>query len=251
MSESGMDSAFSNYGVYSIDDQMDFTFPNITVKIKKIGKNVFSYTRKDSEDNLLEKIIPTSSSEITLEIAPIRSLNYPARRSEYMYLELESPIFLSKDSSAVVLVNCPIEIGVFLIHGESKESLDWFTCDPLNSRFCLYGTPESGTLCKYALSNIVESYDDSIPFFNAVMEINFKNDLNKGLTISKIVFPISENSIYYKDSKAIVDSLSAVLKKKLTLEILDVDPIPIQTEWTKSPTYERIEHVKRIDMGVD
>lgn len=244
-------SEYSSYGIYTIDDYLELSFPNVTIKIKKIGDAIFSYNRIDSEENLVEKIIPAPSSVLKMEISPIRPLNHPARRTDYLYLDLESPIYLSSGASAVVLVNCPIEIGIFLINGENSDSLDWFTCNPLNSRFCLYGSPESGTLCKYAHSDIVESLDASIPFINGIMKIDLKNTLSRGLTVTKLVFPISDYSIYYKNSKAIFDSLTSVLKKKLTLEILDATSVPIQTDWTKSPTYERVEHNKAIDMGVE
>jgi hypothetical protein len=97
----------------------------------------------------------------------------------------------------------------------------------------------------------VESYDDSMPFLNGVLKIDIKNDLDKGLTLSKIVFPITGNSIYYKNSKAIIDSLSVIMKKKLTIEIIDVTSNPIQTDWIKSPTFEQVESIKHMDMGVD
>ncbi|QLH06973.1 DUF432 domain-containing protein [Nitrosopumilus ureiphilus] len=248
---SDSDSSFSNYGIYTIEDNTEFSLPNVIIKIEKIGDHVFSYIRKDVEDNIVKKIIPVSSSKLTIELSPVRPLNYPARRTSYMYLDFETPIFLSEGSAASVFVRCPIEIGIFLIHDGHKDSLDWVDCEPLNSRFCLYGTPESGTLCKYAPSEIVESYDDSIPFTNGVLKIDIKNDLDKGLTVSKIVFPITDNSVYYKNSKAIFDSLKAVLKKKLTLEILDVTSQSIETDWTKSPTYERVESIKRVDLSVE
>ena len=106
-------------------------------------------------------------------------------------------------------------------------------------------------MCKYAPSEIVESYEDSIPFVNAVLEINLQNELDDGRSISKIIFPISNNSVYYKNSKAIIDSIEAVLKKKLTLQIFYVTKKSIQTDWTLSPSYERELIVKRVDMGVD
>ncbi|HJJ23116.1 MAG TPA: DUF432 domain-containing protein [Nitrosopumilus sp.] len=242
---------FSNYGVYEVNENLELSFPNTEIKIERIGKNVFSYSRNDSESNLVKKIIPTKSNDLTIEISPIRPLNYPARRTSYMYLEFESPVFLSENSAATVFARCPIEIGVFLLHNEHKNPLDWFTCDPLNSRFGLYGAPDSGTLCKYSSSEIAESYEDSIPFFNAVLEINLKNELDSGHSISKVIFPISDYSVYYKNSKAIIDSVNAIMKKKITLEIFDVSSKPIQTDWAKSPTYEHTIDIKRIDMGVD
>ncbi|MCA9827759.1 MAG: DUF432 domain-containing protein [Nitrosopumilus sp.] len=244
-------SQLSNYGIYTIGENLEFTFPNVEINVERIGEHVFSYTRKDAEDNILKKIIPIKSPDLAIELCPIRPLNHPARRTSHVYLDFESPVFLSEGSAATVFVRCPIEIGVFLVHGQHKDSLDWFTCDPINSRFCLYGSPESGTLCKYTNSEIVESYEDSIPFHNAILKIDIKNELDKGYTISKIVFPITSNSLYYKNSKAIIDSLTATLRKKLTLEIIDIDVTHAQTDWTESPTFEMAESVKSIDMGVD
>ena len=244
-------SGFSKYGLYKITDSLDLTFPDTEIQIRKVGQNVFSYVRKDAQDNLIEKMIPTKSDILPIEIAPIRPLNFPARRTSYVYLELETPVFLTEGSSATVFVRCPIEIGVFVLHDEKKDSLDCFTCDPINARFCLYGSPESGTLCKYSKSEIVESYEDSVPFLNAVLKIELHNQLTRGYSVEKVVFAATENSIYYNDSKAMMDSITAILKKKLTIEILDVDSTPIQTSWTLSPTYEKHETLKRVDMGVD
>ncbi|AFS82923.1 DUF432 domain-containing protein [Candidatus Nitrosopumilus sediminis] len=251
MTEETIENTFSNYGLYDIGESLELNLPGTEIRIRKISENVFSYSRKNFDDDLIEKIIPINSSKLQIELCPIRPLNYPARRTAYMYLDVETPIFLSENSAATVFLRCPIEIGVFFIHDNHKDSLDCFTCDPINSRFCLYGSPESGSLCKYAKSEIVESYDDSIPFVNGVLKVNLKNDLSKGLSISRIVFPISDNSIYYQDSHAILDSLNAVLKKKLTLEIIDVVSEKIQTSFTLSPTYEKIETVKHMDMGVE
>ncbi|MGY5143614.1 MAG: DUF432 domain-containing protein [Candidatus Nitrosopumilus sp. bin_32a] len=251
MSEETTEDTFSKYGFYDISESLELNLPNTEIRIKKISENVFSYSRINSDGDSVEKIIPTKSSKFQIELCPIRPLNFPAKRTTHMYLDLDTSIFLSDNSSADFFLRCPIEIGVFFVHDGHKDSLDCFTCDPINSRFCLYGSPESGTLCKYAKSDIVESYDDSIPFVNAVLKVNLQNELFKGLSVSKIVFPISDNSIYYKDSKAIIDSIRAVMKKKLTLEIIDVTSEKIQTDFTLSPIYEKIESVKHVDMGVE
>ncbi len=251
MNEETIEKTFSNYGLYDIDESLELDLPNTEIRIKKISENVFSYSRQSFDDDLIEKIIPIKSSSLKIELCPIRPINFPAQRTNHVYLDVDTPIFLSENSSATVFLRCPIEMGVFFVHDGHKDSLDCFTCDPVNSRFCLYGSTESGTLCKYAKTEIVESYDDSIPFINAVLKVNLQNTLSKGLSIKKIVFPISANSVYYDCSKAIIDSLHAVLKKKLTLEIIDVNFEKIQTAFTLSPTYEKIETVKHMDMGVE
>ena len=242
---------FSKYGVYTISESFELFFPGIEIKIDKISENVFSYWKKDFEDNIVEKKIPVKSSELKIEVAPIRPLNYPAKRTNYYYLEFESPVFLIEGSSATVFVQCPIEIGLFLIHDSHKDSLDWFTCDPVNSRFGLYGTPESGTLCKYSKTPIVGSYNDSLDYFNGVIKINLKNDLPGGHSITKIVFPMLDTGLYYEDTKAIYSTITGTLRKKITLELFDVEPEAFDTDWAKSPNYEKIEVVKRMEMGLD
>ena len=249
--EKESENKFAKYGVYSISDSLELSFPGVDIKFQKVSPDVFSYMRRDNENNTFEKMIPLISSKLTIEIAPIRPLNFPAKRTNYFFLDFETPVFLPEKSSAAFYVQCPIEIGVFLIHDSSKDSLDWFTCDPINSRFGLYGTPETGTLCKYSKVPIVDSYSASLDYFNGVIKINLENQLSGGHSVNKLIFPITETSIYYKDSKAIFDSLSGILRKKLILELLDIDPQPIETSWTKSPTYAKSEMAKRMDIGVD
>ena len=88
-------------------------------------------------------------------------------------------------------------------------------------------------------------------YFNGVLKINLKNNLTGGHSITKIVFPMIDTGLYYKDTKAIFDTVTGVLRKKITLELFDVEPETIQTDWAKSPSYERIEVAKRLEMGVD
>ena len=251
MSEEITQSSFSKYGLYTVNENLELTLPDTKIKFERIGENAFSYFRQDSEGKIIEKMIPSKSNELKIELAPVRPLNHPAKRTSYMYLDFTSPIFLSEDVSATIFVTCPIEIGVFLVHGGHKDSLDWFTCNPINSRFGLYGTPELGTLCKYVGSNTVQSYDDSTPFINGIMKINLKNQLESGKSVSKSVFPLSDYNLYYKNNLVIFDTANVTLKKKALVESVDVFSLKIDTDWTMAPSYERDQASKRLDMGVD
>jgi len=242
---------FSNYGIYSITESTEFKFPDTEVKFLKISDNVFSYQRKDSEDNLIEKSIPSVTGNLKIEICPIRPLNHPARRTSYVYLSFETPVFLIEGSAATIFARCPIEIGVFLLHEDHKDSLDWFTCDPQNSRYSLYGAPESGSLCKFSSTPIVSSYDDSTPYLNGIIKMQIKNELSGGHSITRVVFPITSNSVYYKGNKAIFDGVSAVLRRRITHDVIDVISEKIQTDWSVSPTYEKSTDIKHSEMGVD
>jgi hypothetical protein len=248
---SDSESVYSNYGVYEVNENLQLSLPNTEIKIDKIGENAFSYFRKDSEDKIIEKMIPVKSDEIKIELAPIRPLNHPARRTGHVFLKFDREIYLSKNSAASIFVHCPIEIGIFLIHGSNRESLDWVTCNPLNSRFGLYGSPDTGTLCKYAQVSLATDYDDSLPYVEGVMKIIIENTLSSGQTISKVVFPITDNSLYYEDSKTIIDGIKVTMKKRAVVNIVDVKTTTVETDWTASPTWEDTTVSASLEMGLD
>ena len=242
---------FSNFGIYDVDDSLDLAFPNNNVKIERIGENAFSYLREDADENIVEKMIPAKSNHIQVEVAPIRPLNHPARRTNYVFLKFDKEIYLSHNSAASIFVHCPIEIGIFLAHKSNRESLDWITCNPLNSRFGLYGSADTGTLCKYAEVSLATDYQDSVPYVEGVMKIVIENTLVSGQTVSKVIFPITDNSLYYENSKTIIDGIKVTLRKRAVVSIADVKIDPLKTDWTKSPTWEDTTVRSTMEMGLE
>ena len=186
------------YGVYQIKESTEFLFPSIKARIWKEQEKKFTYSRVDSEGNKVDKIIPTDQDKITVEIAPIRPINYPAYRTNFVYLDFDKEVFLSEGASTSFLVRCPIEIGIFLVHDSHKDSMDSFTCDPSRARFGLYGSPDTGLLCKYFKVPIVKSELDSEPYHSCVVRLDFENQLDRGYSIKKVVFPITDHAIYYE-----------------------------------------------------
>ncbi len=251
MSDKYPESTFSDYGIYEVNDRLELSFPNTAIKIEKIGESAFSYFRQDSEGKIVEKMIPAKSNNIKIEAAPIRPLNHPARRTGYVFLKFDKEIYLSHGSAASIFVHCPIEIGLFLIHDSERESFDWITCNPLNSRFGLYGSPDTGTLCKYAEVSLATDYSDSVPYIEGVMKIIIENTLNSGQTVSKVIFSITDNSLYYEDSKTIIDGIKVTLKKRAVVSIADVKTDSVNTDWTKSPTWEDTTVSTSMEMGLE
>ncbi len=251
MSENTVESNYSKYGEYLVNDNLELNFPETSVKIERIGEHAFSYFRQDSEGKIVEKMLPVKSNELKIEVAPIRPLNYPARRTGYVFLKFDKEIYLSQNSAASIFVHCPIEVGIFLIHDSKRESLDWITCNPLNSRFGLYGPPDTGTLCKYAEVTLATDFSDSVPYVEGVMKIIIENNLNSGQTVSKVIFPITDNSLYYEDSKSILDGIKVTLKKRAVVSIADVQIDLLSTDWTKSPTWEDSTANTSMEMGLE
>ena len=245
------ETVFSNYGIYDLEDELELLLPNTLIKFHRISDNAFSYFRKNSENKIIEKIIPVKSNDLKIELAPIRPLNHPARRTSHIFLKFDKIIHLSENSAASIFVNCPIEIGVFLIHDSIHDSLDWITCDPLNSRFGLYGSPDTGTLCKYAKVSSATDYNDSDSYLEGVMKIILENTLSSSQSISKVVFPITDNALYYKNSKTIIDGIKITMKKRAAVNIADVNTVSLETDWVKSPTWEDKTANTHMEMGLE
>ena len=225
-------------------------FPSVEVRITRDDENNFSYLRKDPEGNVVEKRIP-STSNIKLEVAPIRPLNYPAHRTNFIYLKFNKEVFLSEGAKTSFLVRCPIEIGIFLVHDSHKDSMDWFTCDPSNSRFGLYGPPDTGKLCKFYRVPIVHNESDSEPYHSCVMRVNFENFLERGYAITKAIFPITDHFLYYKNDRVQLDSLNVTLRKRMAVEYVETAEVKLETDWTKSPSWEKDTETPSMEMGLE
>ena len=113
MSNDKDQSSFSKYGLYTVNENLELSLPQTMIKFERIGENAFSYFRQDSEGKIIEKMIPATSNELKIELAPIRPLNHPARRTGYVFLKFDKEIYLSQSSAASIFVHCPIEIGIF------------------------------------------------------------------------------------------------------------------------------------------
>jgi uncharacterized protein len=245
------ETVLSNYGIYDLKDELELLLPNTSIKFHRISDNAFSYFRKNSEGNIIEKIIPVKSNDLKIELAPIRPLNHPARRTNHIFLKFDKTIHLSANSAASIFIHCPIEVGIFLIHDSIHDSLDWITCDPLNSRFALYGAPDTGILCKYAKVSSAIDYDDSNSYLEGVMQIILENTLSSSQSISKVVFPITDNTLYYQNTKTIIDGIKITMKKRAAVNIADVNAMSLETDWSKSPTWEDKIANTHMEMGLE
>jgi len=243
---------YSNYGPYEIEEEMELFFPSVEVRIKRKDEKNFTYLRKDPEGNIAEKIVPVQGKRMKIEVAPIRPLNYPAHRTNFVYLKFDQEVFLSENASTSFLVRCPIEIGIFLVHESYKDSMDWFTCDPSKSRFGLYGAPDTGNLCKYYKVPIVKSELDSEPYLNCVMRLNFQNLLDRGYSITRSIFPITDHFLYYKENKSQIDSLNVTLKKRMAVEFVETAELRLKNiDWEKSPSWEKDTETASMEMGLE
>ena len=239
--ESSNKESYSEYGEYSISTKERMNFPKTQIIVEK-KETKFSYYRINSEGQEIRKSIPGKKEKLRIEIAPVLPLNLPAKKThDLMFLRLKDSIFVEKNSTVEILVQFPIEIGVFVINNDnSKDFFDCFTCEPMHSRFALYGTPEKGTLCMYGKVDTLNTSEKPLPFVFAKMKAKISNKLKEGITIGKLVFPVTHHSIYYPEnsSECHIDDISATIKKELNQKIIEIHHDELSKKgktWKRSP----------------
>ena len=244
---------FSPYGEYSISDKTELTLPKTKIIIEK-KDNRFSYYRKNSEDEELRKSLP-GNNDILLELVPILPLNLPANKSnDFMFLRLAESVFVEKKSTTNILMQFPIEIGVFIVNSDgTKDFFDCFTCEPMHSRFGMYGTPELGKLCMYGKVSLMEKSEKPEDYFYAKIKATVKNELDKGVTIGKFVFPVTRHNIYYLDgsSRTHIDDISVVVKNGVAKDLLEIDHVKfnqVGEDWKLAPRTNTTETSSQFTM---
>lgn len=233
---------FSNYGTYSVDDTLSLSYPGTKIKFERINDDTFSYYRKDIEDSVVEKIVNRPTGNLVLEICPVLPMNLPARKTnDLMFLRFEKQVYVSKNSKVDIFVPFPIEIGVFVTNDDGNSSLlDCFTCEPIHSRFGLYGSPDNGNLCMYAKVPI-QKHQESFVF--AQTKISISNNTDHGVLVGKVVFPVSEHVMYYVENstEAHIDDLFMEIVNEFDKDVARVSRIEYRpkSNWKVAPTIEK------------
>ena len=139
------------------------------------------------------------------------------------------------------MVQFPIEIGIYITSSDNtRDFFDCFTCEPMHSRFALYGTPEFGNLCMFSKVGLVDKSEND-PYVYALMKISISNQLDNGVTIGKFVFPVTNHNLYYKDgnTEGHIDDIKATVKKGFATDVIEIQHLEYSNKdkekWTISP----------------
>lgn len=244
---------YTPFGKYDVNGISVLSVPNNIMTISAIGENKFSYVRKNTQDETIKKIINTDSDLFQIELAPLLPLYDPSYKTDFFFLRFMEQLLVAEDSSANLSIPFPIEIGLYLVGKTGNGLVDSFSCDPANSRFALYGTPEEGRLCKYAQVSY-EGKCDPQPYVHAEFEIRIINELEEAASVGKIVFPASDHDLYFDGNKASLDGLVAKIKNRVGLHVIETiqNPISKPDRWAlASRAKEKTDYKYSMERGFD
>lgn len=241
------------YGIHIVKDAVKFHLLENTIMFERASKDKFSY-RRESPNNIVEKLISIRTPDLEIEIVPTHPIYTPTYKTDYMFLRLSQQVFVSRNSTTEFFLAVPIEIGLFFTGSDIREHFDVFSCDQITSRYALYGQPEMGKLCKYAKVTPHAHEQEASSYVHARLRVIVENELDVGMPIGRIIFPIRDHDIYYHHSFSAFDDLKMILKERAGIKIADVvqqnDTGP--KGWAKSPrTMQRTDLKFSMEMGFD
>lgn len=242
---------YANFGTYQLSDELTLTLPNNTVTFSHLSDVKFSYSR-NTQDRIIKKIICAKSKTPRIELVPVLPIHMPSYKTDFFFLRFTDPLFIEENSTLVASIPFPIEVGVFLVGQSHTDAFDFFSCDPLNSRFALYGTPENGKLCKY----VTVSLDDKsviMQHVHAQFRIEITNELEDAVYVGKLVFPVTDHDLYFDGGNVVMDGLKATIKNRIGLQVIETIQNPITMVGAKRvPRHIKKPHYKfSMELGFD
>ncbi|MEM4391979.1 MAG: DUF432 domain-containing protein [Candidatus Nitrosotenuis sp.] len=159
---------------------------------------------------------------------PVLPIHVPSYKTDFFFLRLQEPVIIAENSTFETQIAFPIEVGLFLVKQDKVSGFDFFSCDTAGSYFGLYGTPEDGRLCKYAISSLYDA-DHNLQFLHSQFKLEITNELDEPASVGRIVFQITDHDLYYNENQVMMDGLHATIKNRVGLHVIETVQKPIQS----------------------
>lgn len=220
------------YGIFELKDSgLECEILEFKIQVNSIGNDKYSYSRSSSEANVVSKVFTSKTKDVKIEIAPILPQNLPDKVTNFTMLKFNETLQIEKQSSTKFDVVYPTEIGVFAVFGEGNRTLiECFSGDPSASRYGMYGSPEEGVLCKCFRVSFGDKEKHN-PFLNSKISINFQNETESDVSLSKLVFLSTNHDVFYKSNEVITEGINCVIKETLGNKFAEINP-----QTTESPS---------------
>ena len=146
-------------------------FGESRIEINSVG-SALSYKRYAGADLAAEAMIVSNEDPVMIGVFPIPPLFTPTAVAKNVFLKFNTSVIVDQRSQAVVYAKMPVEIGIYRQSKDEEVLLDSFSRK--RQQYALYGSPESGVVCRY-----IETEVSMI-----------KNDIDNIVKVSKVIIPM-------------------------------------------------------------
>jgi uncharacterized protein len=171
---------------------MGLSYEDADIRIRLTDTDNLVKYERDCAGNKESRHISHTFSAI--HINPVEPVNLPETLTHFLEISFP-PLLLSPGAEHDVYLKFPVEIGVFLEYGDTRDLLDIFSLVPV--KFSLYGSPSSGVITRWYKSDFYMDIPITDPLREGVMSLHIKNSGTETTTISRAVFDSSSMCLFY------------------------------------------------------
>lgn len=185
-------------------------FEGHEISVEKDKGNLI-YKRTCSYETV-EKILLDAHRDFLIN--PIEPVNLPKAVTSSLLIEFERPVVIGPGSKQKIYLTFPVEIGIFIL-GKSGEHelIDMFTLSKI--KYTLYGTPNSGMICRYWESKVFTTYPHPDIRHEGDIELDVINDTTYWIEVTKAVFNAYGMKIYYGAEQLSMRAFMRIINRNL------------------------------------
>lgn len=159
------------------------------IEINSVG-SALQYKRYAGSELVAEAMIVSDEDSAIVGVFPVPPLFTPKAVARNLYVKFKTPVVVDQRSQAVVYAKIPVEIGVYRQAKDEEMLIDAFS--GTRQQYALYGSPESGVVCRYIETEISTNSEDIKPtkYEEALVRVKIKNDIDNVVKVGKVIIPM-------------------------------------------------------------
>jgi hypothetical protein len=180
---------FGHYRITSETKSSEFSIAGSLIQLS-MSRPSITYLRSAGSEPPVRATIMTDREEAIIGVFPVPPIFTPKQVAKNVYLKFNTPVIVDQRSEVVVYAKMPIEIGIFRQSDDEELLIDAFS--PTPQRYALYGSPESGVVCRFADSEATGNKDEIQPekYREALVRIKIRNDIDNIVRVGKVIVPL-------------------------------------------------------------
>jgi hypothetical protein len=211
-----------------------------------------TYIRSTDGEPPVRAIIMTDKEEALIGVFPVPPLFTPKQVAKNLYLKFKTPVIVDQRSEVVIYAKMPIEIGVFRQSDDEELLIDAFS--PRPQKYALYGSPESGVVCRFSDSEAAGNKDELVPekYQEALVRIKIRNEIDNIVKVSKAIIPLDSVILdHAHDETWLPGSVEMALDSAFGKDIVNVRLVDAKVKRQDKTSLIRREETRtfRMDAG--
>lgn len=236
------------FGTYDVRDGLEIELRSEKMSLKNVGGDNFRYRREHNGEVVAERLFTNEDASVRLALWPTRPINTPQLLGHHVMLRLNPAISLPPHSKATHHLTMPIEIGIFTVskgiiddNGGSNINYMIDTFSLTRQRYALYGTPETGYICRMH-DTLPDRVAKPVPYEEAAVIMRFENSLDDWVTVARLVFEANMVDLYAKENTVYLEDSNVVIEEGKLADVFlnNKPPLPGLTEVPMAESTKRI-----------